>query len=122
MRSSACRSGESAWPSSTIDRSWIPASRSRLAWSSGAARTSSSSCLTIEPMRITLAGSDTISVGPSCSAPPPVRRRPDELDVLDVLGGSACCCAAFAGVGRIAGPGIGRVVGVVELVEFIGFL
>ena len=40
---------------------WISRSRTRLASSSGAARTSSSSCLIMLPMRMTLAGCSTIS-------------------------------------------------------------
>jgi hypothetical protein len=45
-----------------IDERWIPASRARLASSSGAAFTSSRSCLIMLPIRITLAGCSTRSV------------------------------------------------------------
>ena len=62
MRSSSCRSGDSAWLSS-IDRPLVDLGEALAAAPRRAApRTSSSSCLTIEPMRITLAGSVTVSV------------------------------------------------------------
>ena len=54
---------------------WIAARRPRAASSSGAARTSSSSCLTIEPIRMTLAGCSTISAGFFSSVPSAVRRH-----------------------------------------------
>jgi hypothetical protein len=47
---------------SLIELSWIAFSRARLFSSSGAARTSSSSCLIMLPIRMTLAGCSTISV------------------------------------------------------------
>ncbi len=59
-RSSSSRSsGARPSSSSRIERWWISRSRLRLASSSGAARTSSSSCLIIVPIRITLAGCST---------------------------------------------------------------
>ncbi len=61
--SSAMSSGASPSFSSAMERSWMSASRARPASSSGALRTSSRSCLTIEPMRITLAGCSTRSAG-----------------------------------------------------------
>ena len=59
--SSLCSSGASACSSSLIEVWWISRNRSRLASSSGAARTSSRSCLIIVPMRMTFAGSSTRS-------------------------------------------------------------
>ena len=56
-RSSSSRSsGARPSSSSMMERWWISRSRPRLASSSGAARTSSSSCLIMLPIRITLAG------------------------------------------------------------------
>src|SRR6478752_7718622 len=63
-RSSSSRnSGVRPVSSSLIDRSWISRSRARLASSRGAALTSSSSCLIMVPIRITLAGSPMASAG-----------------------------------------------------------
>ena len=45
-----------------MELSWISFSLARLFSSSGAARTSSSSCLIMLPIRMTLAGCSTISV------------------------------------------------------------
>ena len=61
--SSSTSSGARPCSSSAIERRWISASRARPASSSGASRTSSSSCLIIEPIRITLAGCSTRSAG-----------------------------------------------------------
>ena len=60
----ARRAAPATGPSSSswIDVSWISRSRWRPASSSGAARTSSSSCLIIVPIRITLAGCSTMPV------------------------------------------------------------
>ena len=69
IRSSSSRSsGARPSFSSTIDRSWISRIRCRLASSSGAALTSSSSCLIMLPIRITLAGCSTRRVGSSPAA------------------------------------------------------
>ena len=66
--SSLTSSGASPSSSSLIELSWISFSRARLFSSSGAALTSSSSCLIMLPIRMTLAGCSTISVtGRSCS-------------------------------------------------------
>ena len=60
-RSSSSRSsGARPSSSSLIELSWISRSRARVASSSGAARTSSSSCLIIVPIRMTLAGCSTM--------------------------------------------------------------
>ena len=70
-RSSSSRSsGARPSSSSAIDRWWISRSRLRLASSSGAARTSSSSCLIMLPIRMTLAGCSIRLAGSS-----PWRRR-----------------------------------------------
>jgi hypothetical protein len=72
--SSSRRSGERPSSSSRIDAAWMSRSRLRLASSRGAARTSSSSCLIIVPIRMTLAGSSTMSVTvdvPSGPSEPP---------------------------------------------------
>ena len=61
--SSSTSSGARPSSSSAIERWWISARRARPFSSSGALRTSSSSCLTIEPIRITLAGCSTRSAG-----------------------------------------------------------
>ena len=60
--SSSTSSGARPSSSSLIELWWISLSRARLASSSGAARTSSSSCLIMLPMRMTLAGCSTMSV------------------------------------------------------------
>ena len=60
--SSSTSSGASPSSSSLIERVWISLSRTRLASSSSDARTSSSSCLIMLPIRITLAGWSTRSV------------------------------------------------------------
>ena len=61
IRSSSSRSsGASPSLSSRIELSWISRRRPRLASSSGAARTSSSSCLIMVPIRMTLSGCDTM--------------------------------------------------------------
>ena len=63
IRSSSSRSsGARPCSSSRIDAAWMSRSRLRLASSSGAARTSSSSCLIMVPIRMTLAGCSTISL------------------------------------------------------------
>ena len=59
--SSSTSSGASPDSSSVSDRRWMSRSRTRDASSSGAERTSSSSCLIIEPIRMTLAGCSTSS-------------------------------------------------------------
>lgn len=51
--------GERPSSSSRTERAWISASRARAASSSGALRTSSSSCLTIVPIRMTFVGWST---------------------------------------------------------------
>src|SRR3954471_4552280 len=61
-------SGARPLDSSLIDDSWISRSRARLASSSGAARTSSSSCLIMVPIRITFAGCSTMSASDASSA------------------------------------------------------
>ncbi len=85
--SSSRRSGDSDSDSSLTEVSKIAASRSRLASSSGAARTSSSSCLIIEPIRMTFAGcsTDSRSGPPSAGA----GRAGHDLGVLDRAAGSA---------------------------------
>ena len=57
--------GASPSSSSTIERRWISVSRCRPASSSGDARTSSSSCLIMLPMRMTFAGCSTRRDGSS---------------------------------------------------------
>ena len=81
-------------------------SRTRLASSSGAARTSSSSCLIMLPIRITLAGCSTISVtgssrGPASSPdrpkarPPPPGALPTAIPSGPTI--STCCGPSFDG-------------------------
>ena len=70
--SSSRRSGDRPSSSSLIEVWWISRSRARLASSSGAARTSSSSCLIMVPIRITLAGCSIWPVG-SPPSPSPAR-------------------------------------------------
>ena len=60
--SSSTSSGARPSSSSLTELAWISLSRTRLASSRGAARTSSSSCLIMLPIRMTLAGCSTISV------------------------------------------------------------
>jgi hypothetical protein len=52
-----------------MEEAWMSRSRLRLASSSGAARTSSSSCLIIVPIRMTLAGCSTRSPIPVALPP-----------------------------------------------------
>ncbi len=79
-RSSSTSSGARPCSSSCSERSWIAASRLRPASSSGALRTSSSSCLIMLPIRITFAGCSTSSAGlrssSSSSSPPGVAAMP----------------------------------------------
>ena len=58
--SSSTSSGARPSSSSLIELAWISLSRTRLASSRGAARTSSSSCLIMLPIRMTLAGCSTM--------------------------------------------------------------
>ena len=67
------------------DVAWISRSRLRLASSSGAARTSSSSCLIIVPIRITLAGCSTRSVRDVSSSPSRPAAHDLGSDVADDL-------------------------------------
>ena len=67
--SSSRSSGASPSSSSLMEFSWISLSRLREASSSGAARTSSSSCLIIVPIRMTLAGCSTMLPTPCSSSP-----------------------------------------------------
>src|SRR6185437_11712752 len=72
--SSSTSSGASPSSSSLTELWWISRSRARLFSSSGAARTSSSSCRVMLPIRITLAGCSTISMtgrSPPLSPSPP---------------------------------------------------
>ena len=81
--SSSRRSGDSDSDSSFTEVSKIAASRSRLASSSGAARTSSSSCLIIEPIRMTFAGLlDRLAVGAIAARGRSARSRGHHLRVL----------------------------------------
>src|SRR5918992_2261124 len=69
--SSSTSSGARPASSSLIEAWWISLSRLRLASSSGAAFTSSSSCRIMLPIRITLAGCSTSSVIERSSSSPP---------------------------------------------------
>ncbi len=119
--SSSTSSGARPSSSSAIERWWISARRARPFSSSGALRTSSSSCLTIEPIRITLAGCSTRSAGfvgrsrassaggSSCSATPipsgvtTTTRSPSLVTVTGTpwrsessWSGSGRCCSLMA--------------------------
>src|SRR4051812_40109654 len=73
IRSSSSRSsGARPCSSSRIEEAWMSRSRLRLASSRGAARTSSSSCLIIVPIRMTLAGCSTMSLMLPPPSPSPV--------------------------------------------------
>ena len=115
--SSSTSSGARPDSSSLIEAAWISLSRWRLASSSGAAFTSSSSWRIMLPIRITLAGCSTSSVmwrSPSPSSSPSAcvivgqRARGDGADRLavgsdddDLLlaawspAGSGCCCSVM---------------------------
>jgi hypothetical protein len=77
--SSSISSGASPASSSLIEDRWISLSRLRLASSSGAAFTSSSSVRIIVPIRITFAGCSTSSVIARSSLPPFSRLSPSRM-------------------------------------------
>ena len=109
-RSSSSRSsGRQAVLELRIEDSWISRSRWRPASSSGAARTSSSSCLIIVPIRITFAGCSTIAVTWSSSPAGPraagdgsgrCRRRhrgwPSATASGAALGGGGASCVGLS--------------------------
>ena len=82
--SSSTSSGASPCSSSAIERRWMSRSRVREASSSGAVRTSSSSCLIMLPIRITFAGCSTRSATEPSERSSSSRRRGQEAERLTV--------------------------------------
>jgi prephenate dehydratase len=98
--SSSTSSGARPSSSSLMEFWWISFSRARLFSSSGAAFTSSRSCLIMLPMRMTLAGCSTISVTdfsvtpPSASSWPPPTAMP--LGPTTTTCGLPCSCGLIS--------------------------